>query len=416
MSRSDSLPRPTALIPALPIGTSAMRTVARRAALTLVRGWRYGHLSIRLPDGNVLEVGDRGSAERAVIEVRDDAVFSRLLTRGELGVGESYVAGDWDSDDLVNTLRLYMRNLTSLETETAFVRLARLPDRLRHKLLRANRKSQSESNIHAHYDLGNSFYELFLDPTMAYSCAFFERDDMTLEQASVAKFDKICREIDLQPGDRLVEIGCGWGGFAMHAAREYGAKVTGITISREQYDLARAKVREAGLDDLVTIEYCDYRDHVGEYDKLVSIEMIEAVGYEFLGTYFQSLSRLLRPGGRACIQAITYPDSRFETYKHSVDWTQTYVFPGSFIPSLGAIAEAIGTAPSLVVDRIDDIGPHYAPTLRAWREAFEDKLDAVRALGMDETFIRTWRMYLSFSEATFAERTLGDAHVSLTRR
>jgi cyclopropane-fatty-acyl-phospholipid synthase len=276
----------------------------------------------------------------------------------------------------------------------------------------------SRRNIHAHYDLGNDFYQLFLDPdTLAYSCACFPRPDMSLADAQRAKLDRLCDLLALSPRDHLLEIGCGWGGMAIHAARTRGCRVTAITVSRQQHELASARVAAAGLSDRVEIQYRDYRELDGRaaYDKLVSIEMLEAVGFEYLAPYFAIAARQLRPGGRFALQSITMPDARFADYRRRVDWMQTYVFPGSLIPSLGAITAAAAPA-GFRIDHADDIGADYIATLQQWRARFVDQLPAVAALGGGEPFIRTWLLYLSFSEAAFAERTLGDHQLLLTLR
>jgi cyclopropane-fatty-acyl-phospholipid synthase len=303
--------------------------------------------------------------------------------------------------------------------ESPLTHLARLPALIRHRRA-ANTLRGSQRNVHAHYDLGNAFYQLFLDAeTLAYSCAYFPRPAMSLADGQRAKHERLCELLALSPRDHLLEIGCGWGGMAIHAARTRGCRVTAITVSRQQHELATARVAAAGLADRVDIQYRDYREldgraAPGSYDKLVSIEMLEAVGYQYLPAYFAIAARLLRPGGRFALQSITMPDARFAAYRRRVDWMQTYVFPGSLIPSLGAIGAAAGAA-GFRIERADDIGPDYASTLAAWRARFLAALPAVTALGFDDPFIRTWVMYLAFSEAAFAERTLGDHQLLLTQ-
>jgi len=336
-----------------------------------------------------------------------------------MGGGEAFVAGEWSSDDLVGMLRLVLRATGGRGVESPLTHLARLPTLIRHRRA-ANTLRGSQRNVHAHYDLGNAFYQLFLDPeTLAYSCAYFPRPAMSLADGQRAKHERLCELLALSPRDHLLEIGCGWGGMAIHAARTRGCRVTAITVSRQQHELATARVAAAGLAGRVDIQYRDYREldgHAapGSYDKLVSIEMLEAVGYEFLPAYFAIAARLLRPGGRFALQSITMPDTRFAAYRRRVDWMQTYVFPGSLIPSLGAIRAAAGPA-GLRIERANDIGPDYAATLAAWRARFLAALPAVTALGFDPPFLRTWILYLAFSEAAFAERTLGDHQLLLTR-
>lgn len=365
------------------------------------------------------------------LRVHDDRLFLRLLLRGEMGGGESYVAGEWSADDLPGVIRSFLRVTGARGFESPLTYLAQLPALVRHRRA-ANSVAGSERNIHAHYDLGNAFYHLFLDgETLAYSCALWPSraggadvadtpvpagaaGEAALAAAQRAKLEHLCAKLELSPRDHLLEIGCGWGGMAIHAAATRGCKVTAITVSREQHELARAKVAAAGLTDRVDIQYRDYRDLTGTYDKLVSIEMLEAVGYEFLPGYFATCGRALRPGGLMALQSITMPDDRFEAYRRRVDWMQTYIFPGSLIPSVAAIRDALRGS-GLTLEHAEDIGPHYAPTLRAWSQRFTEQLSAVRALGFDAPFLRTWLMYLAFSEAAFAERTLGDHQLVLRR-
>ncbi|HEX5063739.1 MAG TPA: cyclopropane-fatty-acyl-phospholipid synthase family protein [Kofleriaceae bacterium] len=367
-------------------------------------------LDLELPNGETVELGSRGLYARA--RVHDDRLFLRVLLRGELGSGESFVAGEWSSDDVVGVVRAFLRATNARGVESPLTRLLQLPALLRHRRA-ANTHVGSQRNVHAHYDLGNAFYRLFLDDdTLAYSCAIFPA--ASLADAQRAKFDRLCDWLALSPRDHLLEIGCGWGGMAIHAARTRGCRVTAITVSREQYELASARVAAAGLADRVTIEYRDYRgvDPQRTFDKIVSIEMLEQVGFEYLPGFFATCARVLAPGGTLAVQTITMPDDRFDAYRRSVDWMQTYIFPGTLIPSLGAIRAA---CPPFAITRSDDIGDSYVPTLRAWRDRFVAALPAVRALGFDPPFIRTWLLYLAFSEAAFAERTLGDHQLLLTR-
>ena len=384
--------------------------VLRWTALQRLRaGWRAGRLDLALPSGEVVELGGTGPAE-ARVRVHDDRVFLRLLLRGELGAGESFVAGEWTSDDVVGVIRVFLRATGARGFESPLTRLGQLRTRIRHRRA-ANTITGSARNIHAHYDLGNAFYRLFLDPeTLSYSCGIWTG---ALAASQDAKHERLCELLALSPRDHLLEIGCGWGGMAIHAARTRGCRVTAITVSREQHELAAARVAAAGVSDRVTVEYRDYRDLAGTFDKIVSIEMLEAVGHEYLPGYFATCARVLAPGGRLAVQSITMPDDRFDAYRARVDWMQTYIFPGSCIPSLAAIRDA--AAPFEIADA-RDIGPDYAPTLRAWHDRFVAELPAVRALGFDEPFIRTWLLYLAFSEAAFAEATLGDHQILFTRR
>lgn len=400
----------------MPRLVAPVRSLARRVITgALARGWRGGRLELALPDGRRLALGGEGRPD-ATVRVADDRLFVRMLVRGELGGGEGFVAGDWDADDLPGALRLFLRATGARGVESWLTAAARLPNVVRHRRA-ANDRAGSARNIHAHYDLGNAFYRLFLDEQMVYSCAIWRPGDGLagdLAAAQTAKLERLCELAELRPGDHVLEIGCGWGALALHAARTRGCRVTGLTVSAAQLELARTQVIAAGQGDAVELRLCDYRDATGTHDAILSCEMLEAVGLEFLPTYFRQVAARLRPGGRAVIQSITMPDDRFDAYRRSVDWMQTYIFPGALIPSLGAIRRALrGTGLALV--QADDIGPDYAPTLRAWRQRFLDALPAIRRLGFDEPFIRTWNLYLAFSEAAFAERTLTDHQLVLVK-
>jgi len=408
------------LIVPLPRLVPPLASLVRRAVLARLRvTWSSGRLDLVLPDGVHARLGAPGPAE-ATVQVHDERLFLRLLLRGELGGGESFVAGEWSSDDLVTALRLFLRATEARGLESPLTRLAQLPALVRHRRA-ANTHAGSERNIHAHYDLGNDFYRLFLDPeTLAYSCADFTSPTTSLADAQRQKLDRLCDLLALSPADHLLEIGCGWGGMALHAATTRGCRVTAITISREQHALASRRVADAGLADRVSIEYRDYRDlgrALGRdelFDKAVSIEMVEAVGHDYLPGFFHQVARVLRPGGALALQSITMPDDRYATYRERVDWMQTYIFPGSCIPSVEALARAASPA-GFHLASSHDIGPSYAPTLHAWRTSFLSQLPQVRALGFDTPFVRAWDLYLAFSEAAFAERTLADHQLLFAR-
>ena len=388
----------------------------RWALLARLRAtWAAGRLDLTLPSGEVERIGGPGPAD-ATARVHDERMFLRLLLRGEMGGGESFVAGEWSSDDLVAVLRVFIRGTAARGAESPLTRLAQLGSLVRHRRAQ-NTPAGSARNIHAHYDLGNAFYTLFLEPaTLAYSCGLYT-PGATEADAQRAKHERLCQQLELSPRDHLLEIGCGWGGMAIHAASTRGCHVTAITVSREQHELASARVAAAGLADRVRIEYRDYRDLTGTFDKLVSIEMLEAVGYDFLPGFFATCARVLRPGGAFALQTITMPDDRFAAYRRRVDWMQTYVFPGSCIPSVAVVREIATRAGFALRDEaMLDISSSYPASLRYWRERFQAALPTVRALGFDEPFIRTWVMYLAFSEAAFAERSLGDHQLLLNRR
>ena len=347
--------------------------------------------------------------------IDDPAFYRAVAAQGSVGAGEAYIAGQWRCDDLVALVRLLVRNRALLDgMETGLARLGGWALRSWHAL-RRNTREGSRRNIAAHYDLGNDFFALFLSKDLMYSSAMFASPDDDLETASYRKLDAVCRKLALTPEDRVIEIGTGWGGFALHAARHYGAHVTTTTISREQHALASQRVAEAGLQDRVTLLLQDYRDLQGEYDKLVSIEMIEAIGAQYLDTFFGKLGRLLRPGGHALLQAITIEDHRYVQARDSVDFIKRFVFPGSFIPSLNAMYAAKTRASDLQVVHQEDFGLSYAYTLRAWRRRFMTRLHEVREQGFDERFTRLWEFYLAYCEGGFLERSIGVSHLLMAR-
>ena len=349
------------------------------------------------------------------LRVHDPAFYRMAALNGSVGAGEAWMEGLWDCDDLVALVRILVRNRDRLDAmETGLARVGGWLMRAGHQLARNTRKG-SRRNIAAHYDLGNDLFELFLDASMMYSSAIYEDAGETLEVASNRKLDRICTKLGLRPGHRVVEIGTGWGGFAIHAARHHGCHVTTTTISREQHELASARVQQAGLQDRVTLLLQDYRDLQGTYDRLVSIEMIEAIGHQYLDTYFGKVAALLQPDGQAMIQAITIEDHRYASALRSVDFIKRYIFPGSFIPSVAAMSGSIARASDLRLFNLEDIGPSYALTLAAWRERFHRNAAQVQALGYDQRFMRMWDFYLAYCEGGFRERSIGDVQLWLTR-
>jgi cyclopropane-fatty-acyl-phospholipid synthase len=393
---------------------SARGSVLERTAASVLEralaGLDEGTLVARLDDGGERRFGN-GAPE--TMEVHDlPRLLRRLATRGTIGLGESYQAGEWTSPDVVGLLELLYRNAeAAVERHPRLARVmkARPRPNRRQGLLRARR------NIQYHYDLGNDLFRLILDETMTYSCAIFERPDEPLAEAQRRKLRRVCDKLALGPDDHVLEIGCGWGSFALTAAGEYGARVTGLTLSPAQAELARARIREAGLDDRVRILEEDYRSHQGSYSKLASIEMIEAIGEKQFAVFFSACDRLLARGGRACIQTILIPGHRWNRYRRSPDWIERYVFPGCLIPSLTALKQEMSRASRLTVEHVEEIGAHYAETLRRWRAAFDERLPEVRALGYDDHFVRTWDFYLASCEAGFRTRALRDAQIVLAR-
>ena len=365
-------------------------------------------------DGRVHVLGDGGNLQ-AEVTVHDPATWTFMGLGGSVGVAEAYMLGLWDCDRLTDLVRIFVRNRNLLDAmERGPARLAAPLLRLAHAWNR-NTVGGSRRNIAAHYDLGNDVFSLFLDRRMMYSSAVFERDDQTLEQASENKLRRICEKLSLGPDDHLLEIGTGWGGLAVYAAQRYGCRVTSVTISEEQRRLAHQRVVEAGLDDRVDIRLQDYRDVRGTFDKLVSVEMIEAVGHQYLETYLRQCNRLLRDDGMMLLQAITIEDHRYEQAVREVDFIKRYIFPGSFIPSVSAITGAMAKVSDFRLFHLEDIGPSYARTLAEWRSRFMRARDRVLELGYSDTFVRMWQYYLCYCEGGFLERSIGDVQMLLTR-
>jgi cyclopropane-fatty-acyl-phospholipid synthase len=397
-------------------GTRGLAALGRRALLGRLEGLEHGQLTIR--DGGETHVfGRAGGNDDPVtaIEVEDPQFWADAAFGGTVGAGESYIRGHWRATDLTALVRLMVRNRELMNGLEGGLAVVSAPLRRLLHFINRNTRRGSQRNIAAHYDLGNDFFRLMLDPTLAYSCGIYPTATSTLHEAQLAKFDAICRKLDLGPGDELVEIGTGWGGLAIHAARHYGCRVTTTTISREQHAHAQAAISAAGLASRITLLLEDYRDLTGRFDKLVSVEMIEAVGARFLDTYFATCSRLLKPSGAMLLQAITLQDQYYEEALRSVDFIQRFVFPGSFIPSVTAITQAVSRSTDLKLFHLEDIGPHYATTLRDWRRNVHAHLAEVRALGYPEQFLRLWDYYLCYCEGGFAERQIGDVQMLLTK-
>jgi len=386
-----------------------VRGVARLAR-GLVRG-RLGALrdgALTLVDGGEVEhFGDPDSSLRATLFVRDPRFYRALALRGAIGGAESYMDGDWRCDDLPAAIRILARNREAFSRLNGGLARWVRPSLAVFHALRRNTRDGSRRNIAAHYDLGDAFFELFLDPTLTYSSGVFEREDASMEQASIAKFERVCRKLRLRPEDHVLEIGSGWGSFAMHAAAHYGCRVTTTTISRRQFERARQRIAMAGLSDRVEILCEDYRDLRGQYDKLVSIEMIEAVGHQHLNRFFEVCSRCLRPDGAMLLQAITIPERDYEEHKRSVDFIKRYIFPGGELVSVGALSAAAAAADGLRITHLEDLAPHYAETLRRWRARMFENLSRMRALGLSEPFLRMWEFYLCYCEGGFEEREIG---------
>ena len=420
MNTRSPLLLPTLATPA-PRRATLLARLGRTLLLNQLRQFEHGELKLVEPDGREHVFGRRhaGFDVGCTVYFHHSQVFADAAFGGTVGAGEAYIRGLWRSDDLVSLVRIFVANreqMTRMDRGWALVSRPLL--RLFHWANR-NSKHGSARNIAAHYDLGNELYQIMLDDTMAYSCAIFPRADSTLAEGSEAKFEAACRKLDLKPTDHVLEIGTGWGGFAIHAVQRHGCRVTTTTISTAQRDFAVRKIAALGLSDRITVLLKDYRDLqgslAGPYDKLVSIEMVEAVGAPFLDGYFRNCSRLLKPEGAMVLQAITIQDQFYEQALASVDYIQRYVFPGSFIPSVQALSQSLSKVTDFKIFHLEDIGPHYARTLRLWRERFFRNRAAVRELGYSDSFVRLWEYYLCYCEGGFMERQLGTVQMLLTK-
>ena len=358
--------------------------------------------------------GESASGPSAVLAVHDGACFGRLLAGSDIGLGEAYTAGEWSSPDLVGLFRVLLANEGELADDGLLGVATRTVERLRN-LLPANTRAGARRNVAAHYDLSNELYRLFLDETMTYSAAVFDARGGDLAEAQRRKYLRLAALAGLTPGMRVLEIGCGWGGFAEVAAAELGCHVTGLTLSTAQASFARDRLARVGLAGATDIRLEDYRDARGRYDAIVSIEMLEAVGHRYLGHFFAACERLLAPEARAAVQVITIPDQLYDRYRHGTDWIRKHVFPGGHLPSLGALQGAMAASSRLVVDHLDNLAAHYAETLRQWRECFLANRREVLALGFDERFVRSWELYLATCEALFLHPKLGTLQLGLVR-
>jgi len=411
--------REQVLPPIQPAAARPLRTAHRFFSSLIARRLervQHGRITVFDHDGaKSFGSTDAASPLHATVLVHDPDFYGLAATRGVLGVAEAYMDGMWDCDDLTALIRLMARNSEAVEEINAG------PARLMRPLLRLfarrhrNTRRGSRENIAAHYDLGNAFFQEFLDETMTYSSAVFDAPAMTLHQAQTAKYDRICRKLALGPDDHVLEIGSGWGGFAVHAASRYGCCVTTTTLSAEQLAMVTERVREAGLEHKVELLGCDYRDLTGRYDKIVSIEMIEAVGHEYMEDYFRACCRRLKADGVCLIQAIVHSDQDFEASKTSVDFIKRYIFPGGSLPSVWSMCDAARNATDFRMVHLEDITPHYATTLAHWRMRMKERLEAIRALGYPERFLRMWEFYLCYCEGGFRERAIGTVQVLFER-
>jgi cyclopropane-fatty-acyl-phospholipid synthase len=399
---------------------NASRGFYEKLVLDLLSAMPYGNLELTMPDGELLKLGNGEGNITATATVKNPAFFKRCVLYGDIGFGEAFVDGDWDTDNITNVIKWFLLNVdhapsvSGSKVKSIGLNFLKVLNQISH-IKRSNTLSGSRKNISEHYDLSNEFFSLFLDPTMTYSSAYFKENGMTLEQAQLAKYDRLCRQMHLKPGDHVLEIGSGWGGNAIYIAKNYDCKVTTVTISEEQFNLAKEKIKKEKLDPKIEVLLMDYRKLSGTYDRIVSIEMLEAVGADYYDEYFTKCSQLLKRNGILALQVITCPDSRFENIRKGVDWIQKHIFPGSLLPSVGAINQSINKTGDLTLVDLKDIGLDYAHTLATWHKAFNSKLEEVKSLGFDENFIRKWNYYLCYCEAAFAMRNINVMQMIYTR-
>ena len=390
---------------------TAKRGFYEKVILSLFSKMEMGTLNITMPDGEIIRLGNGEGNVVANIEIKDYDYFKRCVLYGDIGFGEAYMDGCWETDNITNVIKWFIINIENAPTDSGSnvqnltLNILRIFNKIYH-FKRVNSINGSRKNISEHYDLNNDFFALFLDSTMTYSSAYFKEEGMDLKQAQIEKYDRLCKQLNIQPSDHVLEIGTGWGGNAIHIAKTYGCNVTSATISEEQFKLATERIAKENLSDKITVVLKDYRLLEGAFDKIVSIEMLEAVGHKFLDLYFKKCNELLKKDGILALQVITCPDSRYDSLRGGVDWIQKHIFPGSLLPSVSAINTAINNTGNLTMVDLKDMGLHYAKTLAIWREQFNKNLSEVKQLGFDEQFIRKWNYYLCYCEAAFEMRNI----------
>lgn len=388
--------------------------------LKVLSGMNKGNLYLTLPDGESIKMGNGEGHISANISIRDEEFYKRIILYGDIGFGEAYVDGLWDTDNITNVIKWVLLNIENApgvsgsKAQSIALNLLKWFNKAYHSK-RANTISGSRKNISEHYDLNNDFFACFLDPTMTYSAAYYYKDGLSLHEAQLAKYERLCKQLHLKPTDHVLEIGSGWGGNAIYMAKTYGCKVTSLTISEEQHKLACERVAAEGLSDRVEILIKDYRLIEGQFDKIVSVEMLEAVGHDYLDEYFKRCHELLKKNGILAIQVITSPDSRYDSLRKGVDWIQKHIFPGSLLPSVGAINSSVNRTGDMTLVDLKDLGMDYATTLKIWFEDFNRNLSKVKSLGFDERFIRKWNYYLCYCEAAFAMRNINVMHLVYSR-
>ena len=393
------------------IAITGERTWYEAMVLKFLSNMKKGCATLTMPGGEIITLGNGSADISADITITDKRFFEKCVLYGDVGFGEAYTDGYWHTNNITNVIKWFLLNVedapsvSGSKVQTGALNILRFFNRMQHAR-RKNDVRRAKENIAEHYDLNNDFFKLFLDPTMTYSSAWFKEEGMSLQDAQVAKYESLCQSLKLKPTDHVLEIGSGWGGNAMYMAEKYGCKVTSVTISEEQYKLAKERVAEQGLQDKVEIKLADYRTLTGLFDKIVSIEMLEAVGHEFLDAYFKKCSELLKPKGILGFQVITSPDSRYDSIRKGVDWIQKHIFPGTLLPSVAALNNAINRTGELNLMGLKEFGLHYAKTLKLWKEKFNEHLGEVKKLGFDDRFIRKWNYYLSYCEAAFAMRNI----------
>jgi cyclopropane-fatty-acyl-phospholipid synthase len=394
--------------------------ILQRFVLRQLAGMTEGHLSITLPNGSTVEFGYRDSKHKAVIRIVRNSFFRKCVLFGDVGFGEAYVDGDWETDSVTKVIQWFLLNVDNAPTVSGNRRKAlalnvlKFINTIGHRL-RDNTIGGSRRNISEHYDLSNDLFANVLDPGMTYSSAYFTKPDLTLEQAQTEKYDRLCRQLRLQPADHVLEIGSGWGGFAIHAAEKYGCRVTTITVSAGQLQYAQKRIREKALQEQIDIRFQDYRTITGTFDKIVSIEMLEAVGHRHMEAFFAKCNELLKKDGLLGLQVIIAPDSRYDSLRKGVDWIQKHIFPGSLLPSIARINQGINRTGDLFLHDVRDLGLHYARTLHHWRENFNRNREQIIGLAFNERFVRTWNYYFSYCEAAFSMRNINVVQMVYTR-